>query len=128
SILRWYSRNILERFIANQTIFDEEQQAEKGLLLGRTDKERCIVLTSRVGKDQTLYSTIDLLQVINQVHRGSENLQRGYNIIARLFASSLESAVLTGKNKAGYQELWTSTPPGTPLLLITNDDEDREFA
>ncbi len=128
SILRWYSRNILERFIANQTIFDEEQQAEKGLLLGRTDKERCIVLTSRVGKDQTLYSTIDLLQVINQVHRGSENLQRGYNIFAGLFASSLESAVLTGKNKAGYQELWTSTPPDTPLLLITNDDEDREFA
>ncbi|AGA67763.1 Mg-chelatase subunit ChlD [Desulfitobacterium dichloroeliminans LMG P-21439] len=127
SILKWYSRNILERFIANQTTFDEEQQAEKGLLLGRTDKERCIVLTSRMGKDNTLYSTIDLLQVINQVHNGNQTLQAGYNIFAGLYASSLESAVLTGENKAGYQELWSSTPEGTSMILIP-DGENRELA
>lgn len=127
SILKWYSRNILERFIANQTTFDAEQQMEKGLLLGRTDKERCIILTSRMGKDNTLYSTIDLLQVINQVHNGSQTLQAGYNIVAGLYASSLESAVLTGENKAGYQELWSSAPKDTSLILIP-DGENRQLA
>jgi len=127
SVFKWYGRNILERFIANQTTFDTEQQVEKGLILGRTDKERCIVLTSRLGKDNTLYSTIDLLQVINEVHNGNETLQAGYNIFAGLFASSLESAVLTGKNKAGYQELWSSAPKDTSLILIL-DKEDRDLA
>ncbi|MEL1136551.1 VWA domain-containing protein [Desulfitobacterium sp. THU1] len=122
STLKWYSRNIIERFIANQTTFDAEQQTENGLLLGRTAKERCIVLTSRMGKDAKIYSTLDLLQTNNQVHNGSQAVQAGYNIVAGLYASSLESAVLTGENKAGYQDIWSGTPADTSLMLIPNED------
>lgn len=127
SILKWYSRNIIDRFITTQTTFDAEQIKTMNLVLGRTNKERCIVLTSRMGKDNKLYSTMDLLQTINQVHNGNKSVQAGYNILAGLFASSLESASLTGDNKAGYLDLWSKTPNDTSLILIAND-EDRELS
>jgi hypothetical protein len=126
SALKWYGRNILNRSIAAQTTFDAEQRKNLNIILGRTDKERCLVLTSRMGKDNKLYSTMDLLQAINQVHNGDKSIQASYNIVAGLFASSLESAALTGDNKAGYLELWSKTPKDTSLVLILNDEEREQ--
>ena len=123
SALKWYGRNILNRFIATQTSFDAETGAALKLVLGRTDKERCIVLTSRMGTDNKMRTTMDLLQAINQVHNGDATAQAAYNIAAGLFASSLEAAALTGNNKAGYLELWNLAPKDTTMLMIFNEEE-----
>ena len=74
SVLKWYSRNIINRFITNQTVFDQETGKALGLTLGRTDKARCIVLTSRMDpKNNKMWSSMDLLQAVSQCHNGDEN-------------------------------------------------------
>ena len=92
SALKWYSRNILNRFISAQTSFDQEIAEELKLTLGRTDKERCIVLTSRINvKDDKLRTSMDLLQAVNQYHNGDKKTQAAYNISAGMFVSTLKA-------------------------------------
>lgn len=123
SALKWYGRNILNRFIATQTSFDLETGAALKLVLGRTDKERCMVLTTRLGADNKMRTTMDLVQAVNQIHSGDKTARAAYNIAAGLFASSLEAAALTGSDKAGYLELWEMAPQETTMLLILNEEE-----
>ncbi|MGI6224928.1 MAG: vWA domain-containing protein [Peptococcales bacterium] len=127
SALKWYSRNIINRFITNQTIFDEEISEDLKLTLGRTDKERLIVLTSRMDtKSNKMRTTIDLLQATNQCQNGDKNTQIAYNISAGMFASSLEGKALTGKDTTNFIDLWANAPKGTAILVIPPDYEGSE--
>ncbi|MGE4283395.1 MAG: VWA domain-containing protein, partial [Clostridia bacterium] len=108
STLKWYGRNILNRFIAGQSTFDNEIGEDLKLTLGRTDKVRCIVLTSRMdNQNNKMRTAIDLLQAVNQCHNGDKKTQAGYNISAGMFISSLEGKALTGEDRTDFIELWS---------------------
>ena len=101
--LKWHNRSIINEFIANQSLNDEILAEEFDIVLGRTSKERIIVVTNKVND---IFNThIDLVDVINETHSNNNELNNSYNIISGLFASSLESKVLKGKGM-GIDEIW----------------------
>lgn len=127
SVLKWYSRNIINRFITNQTVFDQETGKALGLTLGRTDKARCIVLTSRMDpKNNKMWSSMDLLQAVSQCHNGDEKTRAAYNIVAGMFVSSLEGRVLTGNDTTNFLDLWANAPKGTNMIFIPPDEEGSD--
>ncbi|KJS87395.1 MAG: hypothetical protein JM58_04385 [Peptococcaceae bacterium BICA1-8] len=128
SALKWYSRNILNRFITAQTTFDQELGKDLKLTLGRIDKERCIVLTSCMAvNDDKIRTSMDLLQAVNQPHNGDKNTQAAYNISAGMFVSTLEGKALTGGDKASFIDIWAKAPKDAAMLLIPADVEDPEM-
>ena len=97
------------------------------MILGRTDKARCMVLTSRMDpKNDKMWTSMDLLQAVSQCHNGDEDTQAAYNIIAGMFVSSLEGRALTGKDTTNFLDLWINAPKGTSLVFIPPDEEDSE--
>ncbi len=125
SALKWYGRNIINRFIATQSIYDADIGEKMGLTLGRTNKERCLVVTSRISsKDNILRTSMDLVQAVNQYHNGDGETQKAYNAGAGLFVSLLEGEVIPGEN-TNFQKLWQSAPEGTKLVYIPGGDVDR---
>ncbi len=101
--LKWHNRSIINEFIANQSLNDEMLSKELDIILGRTSRERIIVVSNKVND---IFNThIDLVDVINEMHSNNKELNNGYNIISGLFASSLESKVLKGKGM-GIDEIW----------------------
>jgi hypothetical protein len=128
SAIKWYSRNILNRFIAAQSTFDREIGEDLGLKLGRVYKERCIMVTSRAGKDNKLHTTIDLIQASNECHNGEDSNIAAYNISSGMFMSSLEGSALTGEEKIDYLDLWAMAPEDTALMFIMDDYDLRSQA
>lgn len=126
SALKWYSRNILNRFIHTQTIFDQKISENLKLTLGRVNKSRCIIVTSRMDtKANKLRTTIDLLQAANEYHNGDKNSQAAYNISSGMFISTLEGKALTGEDKASFIDIWAKAPKGSNLLFIPSDGEEE---
>jgi hypothetical protein len=128
SALKWYGRNILYRFIYAQSTFDREVSEDLNLTMGRTSKIRCIMVTSRVAKDNTLRTTIDLMQASNQCHRGESSNINAYNLSNGMFLSSMESSALTGEDKINYLDLWGMAPEDTSVMFIMDDYELRSLA
>lgn len=95
SALVWYTRSILYRIIANQTAYENELAEVLDVTAGRVDKERVIFVTVRNDRAQSkLRTSVDLQQIANRIHRGSEEAVRGFHIMSGLFASRLEGAAL----------------------------------
>ncbi|WP_274361676.1 vWA domain-containing protein [Paenibacillus thermotolerans] len=117
SALVWYTRSILYRFIANQSLYESQLADELGVTAGRTDKERVIAVTVRK-KDaySPLRTSIDLAQTANELHRGAEEATHAFRIMSGLFASRLEGAVLPG-DKADIVDLWMESPDNTNVFL-----------
>ncbi len=129
SALKWYGRNIINRFITAQTAYDKEIGENMGLVLGRTSKERIIVLTSRLNeKDSKFRTSMDLLQAVNQCQNGDKDTQAAYNIGAGIFVSILEGDALTGKNRINFLDLWMRAPKGTSMVLIPNTEDGKDSA
>jgi len=127
SALKWYGRNIINRFIANQTTYDKKIAEGMKLTLGRTGKARCIVVTSRLNeKDGQLRTAMDLLQTVSQCHNGDKNSQAAYNLGAGMFASILEGEALTGENKASFLQMWAKAPKDAKLVLIPSNGSERD--
>lgn len=125
SVLKWYGRNILNRFIYSQSIYDRDMSEKLDLTMGRINKERCIMVTSRMAKDQKMRTTIDLMQASNECHYGEETSVIAYNLNSGIFLSSLEGSALTGEDKIDYADLWAMAPEDTSLIVIFNDEESR---
>ncbi|MFB9275562.1 hypothetical protein ACFFT4_11365 [Cohnella cellulosilytica] len=129
STLVWYTRNILYRFIASQTTYEDELAHSLDVTAGRTDKERVIVVTVRAkdGSSQ-LRTSVDLQQSANRLHRGTEESKRAFHIMSGLYASRFEGAVLPG-NSADFMEVWSRSPDDAKLILSlpANRKEDLKY-
>ncbi len=136
SALKWYSRNLIYKFIVAQTEYEKELAEELDLLIGRNTKPRCIIATvSRPEKDGKLVTTIDLRQVSNQVHPGSysartsgvqtsdlpaEQAIHSFNILSGLNASRFEAEILP-EGGVGFFEMMALFPEDTELLWLTSE-------
>ncbi len=117
STLVWYTRNILYRFIASQTAYEDELARTLDVTAGRTNQERVIVVTVRAkGGSSQLRTSIDLQQSANMLHRSTKESASAFQIMSGLFASRLEGAVLPG-NSADFMEVWSRSPDDTKLIL-----------
>lgn len=117
SALIWYTRNILYRFVVNQTAYEKQLADELQVTAGRTGKERVLVVTVRRQNAQSSLSTsINLMQSVNELHRSTEEAARAFHIMSGLYASRLEGEVLPG-NKADFMEVWSRSPDDAALWL-----------
>lgn len=129
STLVWYTRNILYRFIANQTAYESELADMLDVTAGRVDKERVIFATVRKDQAQSmLRSSVDLQQSANRIHRGSEEAVRAFHMMSGLFASRLEGAALPG-DQTDFMDVWTNSPEDTMLFMsfANNRNEDLKY-
>jgi len=123
SALKWYSRNLIYKFISAQSKYEGDLAKEKKLVTGRTTTPRCILATvSRPNKDARVRTTIDLRQVVNQIHPNSntsEEAINGFKIVSGIFASKLESDILPGGGM-GFFEMMAYFPEDTEFLWLTS--------
>lgn len=127
SALIWYTRSILYRIIANQTAYENELAAVLDVTAGRVDKERVIFVTIRNDRAQSKFRTsVDLQQIANRIHRGSEEAVRGFHIMSGLFASRLEGAALPG-DKTDFMDVWQSSPENTMLFLSLRNNRNKDL-
>ena len=113
SILKWYHRMAIYRFIAAQTAGEDEMAASMDLVVGRIEEPRCIVMTSRLGKDGKMHASIDLAQAFNEIHNAKnveEDAVHGFNSLSGLYMCELERDCLMGESAVGYMELWALLP------------------
>ncbi len=125
SIAKWYGRNAIYSFISGSSMFDNQMVDQFRLVMGRTYRPRCLIVSTHLDKAGTMQTTMDLLQPWNQIHAGEEEAEKAYNLLSGFYMSSLEAAVLPGDNKAGYVDLWTQAPSGTAFEIIPVLDDGR---
>jgi hypothetical protein len=77
-------------------------------------------------KEGTMHTTFDLLQPWNEIHAGTEDAIKAYNLMAGFYLSTLEAEVLPGSNKVGYLDLWTQAPQGTIIQAIPCLEKSRD--
>ena len=126
SIARWYGRSILYRYISGESMFENEMTSKLGVVAGRLDEPRCLVVTSHLDKAGTMQTTIDLMQPWTQVHAGAEDAVNAYQTVSGFYLSQLEAEVLPGDNQVGYLELWARAPAGTIVQAIPCVDGNRD--
>ncbi|MFP4017425.1 MAG: hypothetical protein ACLFUI_10385, partial [Halanaerobiales bacterium] len=120
SSLRWYSRTIIGRFLAAQSKYEKELAGKLGLITGRTEKSRCLMVTVKAGSNSDFRTSIDLLRVENDIHNGIEDAVSAFNIFSGLYVSKLEAEVLPGEKSIGLFEIWQQLPDNTNFVSITN--------
>ncbi len=125
SIAKWYGRNIIYQFISGSSMLDNQIASESGLVLGRVSQPRCLVVTSRLDDSDNMHTTMDLLQPWNQIHAGTDDAKKAYNLMSGFYLSDLEGEVLPGKNKVSYLDLWQKAPSGTTIQTIPVMDNNR---
>lgn len=123
SAMKWYSRSILNRFIANQSTYDEKTAKSLNVRLGRTSMARSIVVTASINpKDQKLVTSVDIMQGINEVHNGTKEAQSAYSIGAGIFLSQLEGRVIKIGEKVDLFEIWGKAPKEMSLYIVSDTD------
>lgn len=119
SALRWYGRNVINRFITTQSEYDEKISKVLGIKLGRTSMARCILVTANSDeKSKKLTTSVDILQGINEVQSGSKEASGAYNIGAGLFVSQLEGRALPSGTSVELAEVWGNCPKDTTFAFI----------
>ena len=123
SVLQWYTRSIINQFIAAQTENETDLAEQMDLVVGRTTIPRIIAVTvKRSPKGDGLHTSIDLVNASNQVHGGDPELQNSFYIASGIMASTLESQVL-GQG-TGVFELWSQLPEDAGMLWINEETLD----
>jgi hypothetical protein len=126
SALKWLGRTTLYRFISAQTKFDTDAAEQESLNIGRVNRPRAIVVTSRFGDDRKQHVSVDLLQSVNEIHGGGDaDSRKAFHAATGLFASSLEAKALPGGG-AGYAELWDKAPDDMHLMFVAKDKKARD--
>ncbi|XID92897.1 VWA domain-containing protein [Paenibacillaceae bacterium WGS1546] len=126
SALVWYTRSILYRIIANQTAYENELAELLDVTAGRVDKERVIFVTVRNDRTPSaLRTSVDLQQIANRIHRGSEEAIRGFHIMSGLFASRLEGVALPG-DKTDFMDVWLNSPDDTMLFVSLKNSRNED--
>jgi len=125
--LKWYTRHKIAQFIAAQTKFEDDLATRLELVTGRVINPRGILVTvSRSTIDSPVKTRIDLSQVHNDIHNGSEKNRAAFNIASGIFYSQLEERIL-GKESTGYFSLMKQYPEGTKLRWLTPSDRDSLY-
>ena len=129
SALRWYTRSIINRFLAGQSRYERELAQKLDLTLGRTGKARCLLVTVKRGANEgNLQTSIDLMRVENKIHKGEPAARSAFNIFSGLYASKLEAAVLPENNRLGLFDIWRQLPDNTHLVSVTYRNKDEIIA
>ena len=127
SALKWYTRNLLYKFVAAQTEYEAGLAKSMNLVTGRADKPRCIVVTvSRPTKEGPVRTSIDLRRCANQIHPSAgatDQARHGFAIMSGLFASRLEADVTP--HAMGFFEMLPAFAPDTEFLWLTSDARYR---
>jgi len=121
SVFKWYTRSIINRFVAEQTLIENDLAEKLDVVIGRTYLPRVIIVT--VAQDpagQSLKTSIDLAAAANDVHGGDPQAIKAFNLGAGLAASVLEAKVLGG---IGVFELWQSLPDDVPVIWISESNK-----
>ena len=125
SVLKWYTRNIINRFVVAHTETEHDLARAMGLAIGRTRQPRVIVVTVEGdAPNKSIHSSIDLLSAANDIHNGDPLTQRAFNIGAGLIASNVEAKALG--DGLGVFEIWAYLPPDATMLWI--DEYNRDTA
>jgi len=120
SALRFYTHSVLARFIAGQTQAERDAAAKFGLVTGRTERPRVLVVTaSRHSDEANLLATLDLVQSHTDIHAGETPQVRAFNYLAGITEAELERAALS-EFGVGLLTLWDNAAPGTRLVIISN--------
>lgn len=118
SSLRWYSRDVIYSFLAKQSAEESKMAEELGLGVGRTDNERIVILTMKASKDEMPFeSSIDLMQIKNDIHSGDEESTRSFNIVSGIYSTYLESYVL-GEQGYGAIDIMGLAPEEADFILM----------
>ncbi len=123
SSLQWLHRKSLYSFIANQTTFERSMDEGAGLVTGRIDHPRSLVVQSVM--DDQLTMSMDLLTIQNDLYTGDKEAQNSYRLMSGLSASQLEAKVLD--QGLGFEGIWALMPEDANLVMFrtTNIDTHR---
>ncbi|MCK5736201.1 MAG: hypothetical protein KAH21_06955, partial [Spirochaetaceae bacterium] len=127
SALKWYGRSIINKFVSLQTIHDRELADTLDLLTGRTEEPRVIAVSHKAG--ETLKTSISLLEIHDQIHKGDDEGIRSFNMMSGFYAAQLEGDVLVGEAN-GIEEIWEAAPEGTGLVVVEsyyNSDNTKDM-
>ena len=125
--LKWYTRHKIYPFIIAQTKFEDDLAAGLKLVTGRVVHPRAILVTvSRKTIDSPVVTRLDLQQIHNDIHKGSEKDRAAFNIASGIFCSQLEERIL-GEESIGYFGLLKQYPEGTKLRWLTPGDRDSLY-
>ncbi|MFC2140591.1 hypothetical protein ACFLQ1_02595 [Candidatus Auribacterota bacterium] len=118
SRLKWSTRDLIAKFIASQTKYENELAKSLDVTIGRTKQGRCLIVTIlKNQKINRLQTHLDLRRVFNEVD-GDTDATIAFNIFSTLFAAFLEEEMLDGG--MGVFSLWRQLSPDTPLIWINN--------
>jgi uncharacterized protein with von Willebrand factor type A (vWA) domain len=118
SAIRWYHRKLIAECIFGQSIEETKMAKELNLVIGRTDNRRIIVVSSKGPvENYKMDTSIDLLNIKNTIHSGSDKAKRSFSIMNGLYMTTLEKEVL-GDNGYGVQDIWELLPEDTILVLL----------
>ncbi|MCP3952915.1 MAG: hypothetical protein GY697_11965, partial [Desulfobacterales bacterium] len=120
--LKWYTRHKIAQFVAAQTQFEDDLAARLKLVIGRVSHPRAILVTvSRNQVDTPVVTRLDLRQIHNDIHNGSDKNRAAFNIASGIFCSQLEERIL-GDESVGYFSLLEKYPEGTRLKWLSRGD------
>lgn len=125
SALKWYTRGALVRFLSAQTLNETELAKTLGLVTGRTQKPRCLMVTVEKAEGEAPATMhMDLIHPHNEVHhRPDETAEKAFYIMAGMSDARFEAAAL-GKDGLGLFDIWNQCPEGTWLMAL--DDNNRD--
>ncbi|MEJ1469878.1 MAG: VWA domain-containing protein [Candidatus Sedimenticola sp. (ex Thyasira tokunagai)] len=126
STLRWYGRNTLARFIAAQSAYEKNYAETLGLVVGRTEKGRVLLVTNSKAdaEGSVLVTTMDLLYPFNQIHQAPDpRAANAFNILTGIAAARVEVGAISGQEAMGLFDFWEKSPEDTRLIAI--DHENR---
>ncbi|MCK8060458.1 MULTISPECIES: VWA domain-containing protein [unclassified Fusibacter] len=116
--IRWHTREILYKFIANQSAEEARLSDELAVIAGRTDRERVILISAKAPVDGAVMETsIDLLQTMNDLHSGETAQVHAFNLMSGLQQTFLESYAL-GSTGYGAFEIIGSVPTSTDMIVM----------
>lgn len=117
SALKWYTRSILNKFVAGQTRFEKEFSQKLDIKTGRVNTPRILALTVQ-HEGERLKTGLDLLKSEADVLSGAKEAATGFLAMSGMLSTSLEATVLPGDGY-GLFEIWEKLPAGTSYVLLS---------
>lgn len=125
SALKWYTRGALVRFLSAQTRNENELAKTLGLIIGRTQKARTLMVTVEKAEGEAPATMhMDLIYPHNEIHhRPDETAEKAFYIMAGMSDARFEAAAL-GNEALGLFDIWDRCPEGTHFMAL--DDSNRD--
>jgi len=126
SILQWHTRTILSKFIANQSMYEADIAKELGIIQGRSDTSRVIIVgVSKNSKKGILQTRLDLKYIKNVPQSENKEAIKAFNIMTGLLNTITEATVL-GKNGISVASLW-SMAKVKKFITVTSENSSALY-